>query len=114
MEMRFETLPSGAVLIALNGRMDIQGAAAVDVRFAAVSAANKAVVVDMAGVSFMASMGLRTLILGAKSMRSKAGRMVLWRPQPMVEEVLVTSGTHTLMPISHDLAEAQALAAAAA
>jgi anti-anti-sigma factor len=114
MDMSFETLPSGTVLIALSGRLDIQGAAAIDVRFAAVSAANKAVVVDLAGVTFMASMGLRTLILGAKSMRTKAGRMALYRPQPLVEEVLVTSGTTSLMPISHDLAEAEALARPAA
>lgn len=114
MEMNFETLPSGAVLIALAGRLDIQGAAAIDLRFAAVAAANKAVVVDLGEVSFMASMGLRCLILGAKSMRGKAGRMALWRPQPMVEEVLVTSGTSTLLPISHDRAEAEALALAAA
>ena len=111
MDIRFETLPSGAALIVLTGRLDIQGAAAVDLRFSAVAAANRAVVVDMAGVSFLASMGLRTLILGAKSMRGKAGRMVLWRPQPLVEEVLTTSGTQALLPVALDLAEAERLAA---
>ncbi len=110
MQISFETLPSGAALIILAGRMDIQGAAAVDLRFSAVAAANRAVVVDMSGVEFLASMGLRTLILGAKAMRGKDGRMALWRPQPLVEEVLVTSGTLALMPVAHDLAEAERLA----
>lgn len=110
MDVKFEQLPSGATVILLNGRLDIMGAMKIDVQFAAVAAANRAVVVDLSGVEFLASMGLRTLIMGAKSMHSKAGRMVLYRPIPIVEEVLVTSGTTTLIPLTHDLAEAEAKA----
>ena len=110
MDIAFETLPSGATCIVLTGRMDIQGAAAIDLRFAAVAAANRAVVVDLGGVTFLASMGLRTLIMGAKSMRTKAGRMVLYRPQGEVAEVLRTSGLESLMPITDDLAQAETLA----
>ena len=109
-DISFEQLPSGVTVIRLVGRMDIMGAMKIDVQFAAVAAANRAVVVDLAGVEFLASMGLRTLIMGAKSMHSKAGRMVLCRPIPMVEEVLVTSGTSTLIPFAHDMAEAEAKA----
>lgn len=110
MDIKFEQLPSGVTVIVLTGRLDIMGAMKIDVQFAAVAAANRAVVVDLAGVEFLASMGLRTLIMGAKSMRSKSGRMVLYRPIPMVEEVLVTSGTTTLIPLAHDLTEAEAKA----
>ncbi len=97
-------------MIRLKGRMDIMGAMKIDVQFSAVTASNRAVVVDLGEVEFLASMGLRTLIMGAKSMRSKSGRMVLYRPIPLVEEVLVTSGTTTLIPVAHDLAEAEAQA----
>ena len=107
MEMTFAGAGSGLMTIVLKGRMDIQGAMEIDLHFAAVTAAHKAVVVDMAEVTFLASMGLRTLIMGAKSMHSKAGRMVLLRPTPDVEAVLVTSGTDTLIPITHDLADAE-------
>lgn len=110
MHIAFETLAAGAICIVLTGRLDIQGAAAIDLRFAAVAAANRAVVVDLGGVTFLASMGLRALILGARSMRSKAGRMVLYRPQGEVEQVLITSGLESLMPITHDLAQAESLA----
>ena len=109
MDITFEQLPSGATLIILKGRMDVTGAMEVDLRFAAVAAANRAVIVDLGGVEFLASMGLRTLIMGAKSLKTKSGRMALWRPLPMVEEVLVTSGTTTLIPLAHDLAEAERL-----
>ena len=110
MDISFEQLASGATVIVLKGRMDVMGAMKIDVQFAAVAAANRAVVVDLGGVEFLASMGLRTLIMSAKSMHTKQGRMALWRPQPMVEEVLVTSGTTTLIPFAHDLAEAERLA----
>lgn len=113
MDISFEQLPSGVALIRLKGRLDIMGAMKIDVQFSAVTAANRAVVVDLGEVEFLASMGLRTLIMGAKSMRSKSGRMVLYRPQPLVEEVLVTSGTTTLIPVAHDLAEAEVQAQAA-
>jgi anti-anti-sigma factor len=79
-----------------------------------VAASSAAVVVDMGAVTFMASMGLRTLLLAAKAMRGKAGRMVLYRPQGDVEAVLVTSGTLQLVPVSHDLAAAEQLALGAA
>ena len=107
MDINFEQLPSGVAMIVLKGRMDVMGAMKIDVQFAAVAAANRAVVVDLAAVEFMASMGLRTLIMGAKSMQSKSGRMVLYRPISLVEEVLVTSGTTTLIPVTHDLVEAE-------
>lgn len=113
MDIGFEQLPSGVALIRLKGRLDITGAMKIDVQFSAVTAANRAVVVDLREVEFLASMGLRTLIMGAKSMRSKSGRMVLYGPVPLVEEVLVTSGTTTLIPVLHDLAEAEAQAQAA-
>lgn len=109
MDIRFETLPAyGVTLITLTGRMDVAGAAGIDVRFTALTSANRAVVVDMGGVEFMASMGLRTLIMAAKSVASKRGRMVLYRPTPMVREVIVTSGVETLLPMTDDLADAEA------
>ncbi|MBX9748590.1 MAG: STAS domain-containing protein [Roseococcus sp.] len=110
MNITFEQLPSGVTLLKLKGRMDITGAMQIDVQFSAVAAANRAVVVDLAEVEFLASMGLRTLIMGAKAMHKKSGRMVLYRPTPMVEEVLVTSGTTTMIPLAHDFAAAEAQA----
>jgi anti-anti-sigma factor len=110
MDISFAAQPSGVMMITLVGRLDIQGAARIEMQFTAVAAGNAAVVVDMGAVVFMASMGLRTLLLAAKAMRGKAGRMVLYRPQAEVEEVLVTSGASQLIPVSHDLAEAERLA----
>lgn len=108
MDLAFETLPSGALCIALNGRLDVTGAAAVELRFTALAAGHKSVVVDMDGVEFMASMGLRLLVMAARSAASKGGRLVLWRPRPVVAEVITTSGLDALLPMVTELSEAEA------
>ncbi|HEV7455600.1 MAG TPA: STAS domain-containing protein [Roseococcus sp.] len=108
MDLAFETLPSGALCIALNGRLDITGASAVELRFTALAAGHASVVVDMQGVEFMASMGLRLLVMAARKAASKGGRLVLWRPQPVVAEVITTSGLEALLPMVAELSEAEA------
>jgi anti-sigma B factor antagonist len=103
MEMTIETIDNGIARILLVGRLDIAGAQKVDLQFTLATATHRKVIVDLEHVAFLASMGLRTLIMGAKSMKSKQGRMVLLKPSPDVEKVLVDSGTATIIPIAHDL-----------
>lgn len=107
MHISFDTLPSGATVITLKGRMDVAGAGAIDVRFAAVTAANRAVIVDMSEVEYIASMGLRTLIMAAKSAASKRGRIVIARPSEMVATVIATAGVESLLPMVETLEEGE-------
>lgn len=108
MNLAFETLPSGALLITLAGRLDIAGASAIDQRFTALTAGHKAVVVDMAGVEFLASMGLRSLIMAARAVASKGGRLVLCAPSELTASVITTSGLDSLLPMVADRAAAEA------
>ena len=112
MDMTVEQLDGGVVKAILTGRLDISGAAEIDMRFSVLAGANKAVIVDMAGVPFLASIGLRTLLIGAKSVQRRGGKMVLLRPTPEVEKVLWVSGVADLMPIFQTDAEAAAAFAA--
>jgi anti-sigma B factor antagonist len=66
----------------------------------------------MSRVSFIASMGMRTLVSGAKATRSKGGRMVLLFPAEIVEKALRTASIDTLIPIFHDMAEAMTVVCA--
>jgi anti-anti-sigma factor len=54
----------------------------------------------------MASLELRGIVVSAKSIFSKRGRIVLVTPQPQVEEVIMTTGIDGLIPIYHDEVEA--------
>jgi len=92
--------------VVLAGRMDIEGAAAVDTKFSVVSGSRKKVIVDLSDVSFMASIGIRTLVMGAKAITNKGGKIVLLNPQPNVGKVLETTGITTVIPIVQDLPSA--------
>lgn len=100
---------NGVTKLLLTGRMDIEGATAVDMEFNVISGTKRKVIVDLSGVDFMASLGMRTLVTAAKSISGKGGRMVLLDPQANVEKSLKTAGIDSLIPIARDLASATAL-----
>jgi anti-anti-sigma factor len=95
-------LPGGVTKIILDGQLDIQGALAIDLRFNVLTGSHKAVVVDLSAVGFIASIGIRTLLTGAKTVQSKGGKLVLFNPTAAVEKVLKVTGVDTLMPIFAD------------
>lgn len=103
MELATETVAPGVTKVNLVGRMDIVGAQRIDLHFNVIVGSERALIIDLSGVTFIASIGLRTLILGARTVASKRGKMVLYRPTTAVEEVLVSSGTDSVVAIVHDL-----------
>ena len=109
MDMQVVAIAEGAVQVTLKGRFDIQGAAEIDLRFNAVIGSSRAVVVEMSEVTFLASMGIRTLVLGRKQLQRRGGNLVLLSPHPDAEQVLEMTGVTDLLPILRD--EASALAA---
>jgi anti-anti-sigma factor len=112
MNMQFAELAHGVVRIILQGRLDIAGAAKIDLQFSAVAGSRNGVIVDMSEVTFLASIGIRTLVLGSKAIRRRGGNLVLLSPLPDVEKVLELTGVTDLLPIMHD--EATAVAAVSA
>lgn len=110
--MQFEstTLPGNVVHLTLEGRLDFAGTQAIEQSFAfatTVRAAN--IVVDLADVTFLASIGIRLLITSARGQANRGGKLVLAAPQPLVREVLEIAGIDQLIPIADDVEAAQAL-----
>ena len=114
MKMAVETLGPGVVKVILDGRLDITGSGIIDLQFSAIAGSHKSVVVDLSGVSFLASIGIRTLLLGAKAVQRKGGNLVLLNPVDEVERVLDVMGVTELMPIFRDMDAALAAASAQA
>lgn len=107
MELTAEQLPDGIEKISLAGRMDSAGTQELDLRFTAlVSTRPGLFVIDMAQVSFLASIGIRTLLSNARALAMRGGRMVIAAPQPMVGDVLKLAGIDSLIPTFPDLATA--------
>lgn len=84
--------------VKLIGRLDISGADAVALPLASLSGSKETILVDMAGVSFVASIGLRHLVSAAKAVGRRGGRLTLLNPNAAVAEVIATSGLTELLP----------------
>jgi len=95
--------------ITLSGRLDGPGTAEIDAKLAALStAAKRRVVVDMTGVSFLASIGIRAVLSCAKAAQQGGGRMVLYvGANPAVTKTLQATGIDALIPMFADVAEAE-------
>lgn len=96
--------------IALVGRMDHNGVQAVEAEFNAVVAGRaKPAVVDMAGVTFVVSIGVRMLLSVAKNLGANGHKLALVHTQPLVAETLRLAKLDQIFVLADD--EATALAA---
>jgi anti-anti-sigma factor len=107
--MELELLPSDdeVTRVALTGRMDTAGVGEVEARFnAATVTRRKNTSLDLAQVTFIASMGIRMLVTAAKSLSRFDARLVLLNPQEIVAEYMADANLGELIPIVHSEAEA--------
>lgn len=109
MRLATEELEGNILRVSLAGRMDISGIDAIGVPFAALAATdNRRVIVDLSGVDFLASIGIRAILQNARAHRMRGGAMVLLAPRPLIEEVLQAAGVSNVVPIAPDLESARA------
>ena len=88
-----------AATLTMVGRLDLSSAEVIALPLAALSGSKNALFVDMAGVTFIASIGLRHLVSAAKTLGRRGGRLVLLNPNTTVSEVITTSGLAGLLQI---------------
>ena len=74
MEMSVDALKGGITRIKLAGRMDLAACTEIDEAFMASALAATAVLVDLSKVTFLGSMGIRSLVSVAKAVRQPAAR----------------------------------------
>ena len=108
MQLSMEELAGGITKVVLDGRLDIEGAQAIDLKMNVIAGSKKAVLVDLQKVSFIGSMGLRALVAPARAIKGRGGKMVLFGPTELVESVLKSSSIDAMIPIHHQLQEAVA------
>ncbi len=110
MEMRKLDEDENIYTMALSGKLDVEGESIIGDKFRQVTAENdKNFIVDMGNVTYLASLGIRLLFVGAKNLASVGKKLIVVNPQPMVEETLLNSGTVKLIPIAKTKEEAQSL-----
>ena len=106
-ELKYETLTNGITVINLNGTIDALGAQAIDLKFNAISGSQTKVIVNLEKVDYLSSMGIRTIIMGAKVVQRNSGKMVILQPTADVEKVLTESGVDTLIPVFYEMVAAE-------
>ena len=110
MELKVVKEDSQLTYVALAGKLDVQGEEAIGDRFRElIETRQNSLIVDMSAVTYLASLGIRLLFAGAKSLAASGHKLVVLKPQPMVEETLLNSGTAKLMPIAADEEAARSL-----
>ena len=109
MELTHHDLDDGVRKIDLSGRLDLEGANAIDLRFTSLTAAAQTfAIIDLAGVEFIASIGIATLVRAARAARLRDGNLVLIHPRPNVAQVLISMKIDQLLPVYASLDEARA------
>jgi anti-anti-sigma factor len=111
MDMSVDDLAGGISKVVLRGRFDTTGAVVVELPFNKLVTEKRKIIVDLSAVTFLASYGIRVLLVGAKIVNGKGGNLVILCPDNNVAKVLKTAGMDTLIPIHQ--AEAAAMAALA-
>jgi anti-anti-sigma factor len=95
--------------VSLTGKLDIAGAEVIALPLATLAGAKSGLIVDMSGVSFISSIGIRHLVSAAMALSRRGGRLVLLNPNDLVAEVLETSGITDLLPIVRSESEANSV-----
>ena len=99
MDLVVDELAGGVTNVILRGRLDTKGAETIDLPFSVIAGAKRAIVVDLSEVDFLASLGIRVLLTGAKTVQRKGGKLVIFVPDGNVLMVLKTAGMETLIPM---------------
>jgi anti-anti-sigma factor len=77
MDMNVIEGADGVTHVVLDGRFDLAGAQEVDSRFTELAQQSQSLVVDLTKVSFIASLGVRTLMVSAKTLIRRGADMAV-------------------------------------
>ena len=94
-------------LVTVSGRVDSATAPDFEKALQALVQANRSqIVLDLKGVEYMSSAGIRGMVSAIKSARASGGDLRLAHPSVRVKEVLELAGLLSIFTIYDDLVEA--------
>ncbi len=108
MQISYEIGADGLARVALSGRMDIEGTQTIELKLASYTSSDNGIfIIDLSHVTFLASMGIRALIITAKSVRTRRGRLVIMGADQNVTHTLQTAGVDSVIPLFPDFESAR-------
>lgn len=102
-----EELENGLYKFSLEGTLDAPGTITIEDDFqkSLVGVASR-VIIDLAGVDYMSSYGLRMLLISAKSLKNVGGELHLAGATPNVMELIRLAGYDTMFPVYETVEDA--------
>jgi len=91
-----EQRAEGATVLQFSGRLDGTNSATADTKLADAVTRNPTLVLDLAGLDYISSAGLRVLLKAAKQAQTAKQKLILAGLQPAVKQVFDISGFSTL------------------
>jgi anti-anti-sigma factor len=105
--MEFMPTPVGpATLVRVSGRIDHETSAAFEADLVTAVRAGRAVVLDFSQVSYVSSVGLRALMLGAREAKAAGSPLAVADSQPVVKEIFEISRFHFVVKLFATVGEA--------
>jgi anti-anti-sigma factor len=104
MQLNVVVLEDGIKYITLIVRMDIIGSQEIDTKLTSHIASESAnVIIDMAGVDFIASIGIGVIAGSANALLKRHGKIVILNPQPAVFNAIKMTRITEVIPIVFDM-----------
>ena len=91
-----EQKADSATVLQFNGRLDGTNSAVADTNLADAVSRNPTLVLDLGGLDYISSAGLRVLLKAAKQAQTAKQKLLLAGLQPSVKQVFEISGFSTL------------------
>ena len=96
--------------VALVGKLDVAGVHAIDLKFHLHTATRRRpTLVDLTQLEMISSLGIGLIISCGRSLVRHGSRIVLFNPQPVVEEAMNAIGLGQAVPIARSREEAMAI-----
>ena len=93
-------LGNSVTRLKLTGRLDINGAAMAEIPITLAAKNCQRLVIDMSEVSYVSSLGVRHLVMAAKTLERTGGRLVLFSVTGEVAEILETMAITDIIPMA--------------
>lgn len=101
------TSQRGIQVVNLTGSLDVSGAAKIESELLTVAGKAKKMVIDLKGINFISSQGIRVLIATAKSMATHNHTLLLAGASPSVRKVLTFMSIDKVIPLYADVQAAE-------
>ena len=107
MEIQADKSDQGAMVVLVSGRMDAVTAPAFLGRFDEwIGQEERIFVVELSGLEYISSAGLRSILSAAKKLKAVDGRLVFCGVRGMVKDVFDISSFDAMFPIYEDVDQA--------